>query len=209
MKRTLVVLAVCAATIAATAAAATETLTLTASPTTVTYGKTTTLSGQLTPAQANQNVTIEAQQCGTAAFKKITNVKTNATGVYTTTVMPAMGTTYRATLRSAQSPTVLVKVRPLVKLTRQARRSFTASVTAGSTLVGKSLVFQRFSTLRHKWVRVKNVTLTTAVNGTKPTVVSSVSFHSKVRARTRVRVLLTLAQAQPCYVSAHSNTVRA
>jgi hypothetical protein len=43
----------------------------------------------------------------------------------------------------------------------------------------------------------------------KPAVVTSASFRSKVRARTRVRAVLLLAQAQPCYVGAKSNVVRA
>jgi hypothetical protein len=211
MKRTLAALAAIAvAALAAAAAAAPSTLTLAAAPTVVVYGQTTTLSGQLTPAQANQNITIQAQTCGSTNFKKATTVKTNSTGAYTATVTPTAQTTYKATEHGETSNLVVVKVRPAVKLTRVASRSFSVGITAGQSLVGKSIVFQRYARLRHRWVRVKNVTLTTATPGSpRPTVVTSAAFRARVARRARVRAVLTLAQAQPCYVSAKSNVVRA
>jgi hypothetical protein len=211
MKRTLATTTAAAvAALAAAASAATPTLTLAAAPTVVAYGKTTTLTGQLTPPQANQNINIQAQTCGTTNFKKATTVKSAANGSYTATVTPTVQTTYKATLHSNSSSPVVVKVAPVLKLTRVAPRSFSVAVTAGQSLVGKSIVFQRYVRLRHRWVRVKNVALTTMTPGSpKPAIVTSASFRSKVRARTRVRALLLLAQAQPCYISAKSNSVRA
>jgi hypothetical protein len=210
MKRMLVVAALAAAAVAAGAIAAPSTLTLTANPTIVTYGKTTVLTGQLNPAQANQNITIQAATCpANTTFKKTATVKTTSTGAFTSTLTPTAMTTYQATLHQSSSPTVVVKVKPVVKLTRPARGSFAVTVTAGASLVGKSLTIQRYSTLRHKWLRVKKVALTTTANGTKPTVISSATFKSKLAKKTRVRALLTLAQAQPCYIGATSNTVRA
>src|ERR1051325_2941547 len=132
MKRTLATATAAAvAALAAAASAATPTLTLAAAPTLVTYGATTTLTGQLTPAQANQNITIQAQACGTTNFKKATTVKTAANGSYTAAFTPTAKTTYKATLHAASSSPVVVKVRPVVKLTRVASRSFSVAVTAG------------------------------------------------------------------------------
>lgn len=210
MKRMLVAAALAAATVAAVATAATSTLTLTANPTTVTYGKMTVLTGQLAPAQANQNIAIEAAICpANTTFKRSTSVKTTSTGTFTATVTPTAMTTYKATLHQTESPAIVVKVRPVVALKRLARGSYSVTVTTGASLVGKSVTIQRYSTLRHRWLRVKNVALTKMTNGTKPTVMSSATFKAKLKARTRVRALLPLAQAQPCYVSAKSNTVRA
>jgi hypothetical protein len=210
MKRTLALAVFVAAAVAAVATAATSTLTLTANPTTVTYGKTTVLTGQLTPAQANQNIAIQAAICPTnTTFKRSTAVKTASTGAFTATVTPTAMTTYKATLHQTESPAVVVKVKPVVALKRVARGSYSVSVTAAASLVGKSLTIQRYSTLRHRWLRVKKVALTTMTNGTKPTVITSATFKSKLKRRTRVRALLPLAQAQPCYVGATSNTVRA
>jgi hypothetical protein len=195
---------------AVAAAAPPSTLTLSASPLVVVYGKTTTLSGHLMPAKANQNVVAQAQECGKTAFTRVDTVKTNSTGAYSVVVTPAAGTAYRASFKNATSPTVNVTVRPLVQLVRLARGSYTAKVTAGQALTGKAVLFQRYSKLRKRWLQVKRVVLTTATPAaTKPTVVTSASFRAKAPLRARVRLLLSVAQAAPCYLSARSNVLRA
>jgi hypothetical protein len=205
-------IAVTATGILAAAAGATtqDTLSLTANPTVVVYGKTTVVSGTLTPAKANQNITIQAQECGRPNYAKVTTTKTSSTGAFTATATPTVMTTYQAREKSTVSSTVVVKVMPVVQLSRVARGSFTTKVTAGESLTGKVVTFQRYSKLKKRWVRVKRVTLTTATAGTtKPTMITSASFKAKVTRRTRVRVVLTTAQASPCYVGATSNIVRA
>jgi uncharacterized protein YjdB len=209
MKRTLIAAALAAAAVTTGATAASSTLTLAASTPIVTYGKTTVLTGQLTPAQANQNININAQACPATTFKKTANVKTAATGAFTATVTPTTMTTYKASLKNSESPTVVVKVKPVVRITRVKRGSFTATVTAGLDLKGKTLVFQRYAKLRKRWVQVKKVTLTTSTPGpAKPTVISSAAFKAKVARLARVRLLLSTAQAAPCYVTTKSNVVR-
>jgi hypothetical protein len=210
--RTLIAIT-CAAVgaLAATAGAATQdTLSLSANPTLVVYGKTTVVSGTLAPAKANQNVTVQGQECGKPNYAKVATAKTSSTGAYTATVTPTVNTNYQAKLKATLSSVVAVKVVPVVQLTRVARGSFTVKVTAGQSLTGKTVVFQRYSKVKKRWVRVKRVTLTTATAGTpKPTMVTSSSFKAKVARTTRVRVLLTTAQASPCYVGTRSNVVRA
>ena len=209
MKRTLVATALGAAAVTAGATAASSTLTLAANPLTVAYGKTTVLTGQLTPAQANQNISINAQACPATTFKKTATVKTASTGAFTATVTPAAMTTYKASLHNSDSPTVVVKVKPMVTIKRVKRGSFTATVTAGLDLKGKALLFQRYAKLRMRWVQVKKVTLTSSTPGpAKPTVISSASFNAKVARLARVRLMLSTAQAAPCYVTTTSNVVR-
>jgi hypothetical protein len=197
--------------LAATAGAATQdTLSIAANPTLVVYGKTTVLSGTLSPAKANQNVTVQGQECGKPNYAKVATVKTTSTGGFTATVTPTVATIYQAKLRATVSSTVAVKVKPLVQLVRVARGSYTANVTAGQSLTGKAVFFQRYSKLKQRWVQVKKVVLTTATAGTaKPTTVTSANFTAKVARRARVRLLLSAPQAAPCYVSATSNVVRA
>ena len=212
MKRTLAAAAVVAAAVAAVAAQAAppQSVTLAANPTVVVYGKTTTLTGQITPAAADTKITIQGQACGSTAYKNVTTTKTVANGTYTVTVTPTTQTNYKAVAKPVESPAALVRVRPAVVLTRLAARSFSVSVTAAQSFVGKSVVFQRYSKLRRKWIRVKNVTLTTSAPGTPhPAVNTTAKFSSRVRARTRVRILMPLAQTQPCYLSAKSNVIRA
>jgi hypothetical protein len=209
MKISAAITIIATAALASTATAAAPALTLTASPTTVLYGKTVTLSGALTPVKANQQITITGLACGTTKAVNVARVKTTATGTYSTTVTPAVGTSYQATQKATKSAPVMVDVRPVVVIKRVKRGSFTAEITAGSDLKGKTVLFQRYATARKRWVQVKKVTLATSTPGpTKPTVISSASFKAKVARRARVRLLFSKAQAAPCYVTATSNVVR-
>jgi hypothetical protein len=198
-----------AALAAAATAAAPVTVTLAASAATVAYGKPVTLSGVLSSQRANQAVAIQATECGSTRAVKVATVKTAANGAYTTPVTPAAATTYQATFKNVKSSTVAVAVKPVLQLTRLARGSYTAKVTVGKTLKGKAVLFQRYSTLRKRWVQVKRVVLTTEAPGTaKPTVIDSASFRSKVALKKRVRLMISTAQAAPCFLSATSNVVR-
>jgi len=207
--RILAAAAVVGAALAAAATAAAVTLTLTATPPTVAYGKAVTLSGVLSTHKANQQVKIIATECGTTSAKTAATVKTNATGAYTTSVTPTVGTTYQASQKSIKSPTVAVTVAPVLKLVRVSRGSYSVTVTAALNLKGKAILFQRYSKIRKRWVQAKRVLLTTSTPGTKPTIVTSVSFTAKVAKGARVRATISKTQAAPCYIAATSNSVRA
>ena len=208
--KTLVAVCIAAAAVTAAAVAAPPiTVTMTATPTTVAYGQKVAFSGQVSTKKANQQVGIEAVACGTTSAKKEASVKTVANGNYTASVTPTIGGTYRATFKNGTSQPVVISVKPLVQLKRVKRGSFTASVTAGQSLTGKFVLFQRYKKLKKRWVQVKRLALKTAAPGTKPTVVSSVAFTSKVRAGTRVRAMISKAQAGPCYLPATSKSLRA
>ena len=199
-----------AALAAAATAAAPVTVTLAASAPVVGYGKPVTLSGVLSSQRANQAIGVEATECGTTKAVKIATVKTVTKGAYTTPATPAAATTYQATFKNVKSPTVAVAVKPVLQLIRIARGSYAAKVTVGKTLKGKAVLFQRYSTLRKRWVQVKRVVLTTEAPGTaKPTVVDSAAFRAKVALRARVRLLISTVQAAPCFLTATSNVVRA
>jgi hypothetical protein len=210
--RVLITLAVTAVGVLAASAGATTqaTLSIAANPTIVVYGKTTVVSGTLSPAKANQNVTVQGQECGKPNYAKVATAKTSTSGAYTATVTPTVATNYQAKLKALVSSAVAVKVKPVAQLVRVARGSFTVKVTAGQSLTSKTVLFQRYSTLKRRWLNVKKVTLTTATAGTpKPTTITSASFKSKVARRVRVRGVLSTAQAAPCYIAATSNVVRA
>ncbi|MFL5921249.1 MAG: hypothetical protein ACJ75Q_13470 [Gaiellaceae bacterium] len=208
--KTFVAVCIAAAAVAAAAVAAPPvTLTLTANPTSVAYGKPVAFSGQVSTKKANQQVVLEGTACGAKSATKAATVKTTANGNYTVSVTPALGTTYRANFKNGTSQAVVISVKPLLELKRVSRGSFTANVTAGQALTGKFVLFQRYKKLRKRWVQVKRLALKTSVPGTKPTVVSSVSFKSKLRVGTRVRVMISKAQAAPCYLPATSKSIRA
>jgi hypothetical protein len=208
--KTLAAVCIASGTVAAAALALPPvTVTLTVVPTVVTYGKPVALSGQVSTKQANQQVVIQGTACGSTKPAKAANVKTTANGMYAVSATPALKTTYRASFKNGTSQPVVVTVKPALELKRVARGSFTASVTAGQALTGKFVLFQRYKKLKKRWVQVKRLALKTSVAGTKPTVVSSVSFKSRLRAGTRVRVMISKAQAAPCYLAAASKSIRA
>jgi hypothetical protein len=209
--RTFVAAATAGAALAGVAGAAPPvTMTLVASAPSVAYGGPVTLSGQISTKQANQQVTIKKTECGSTKQVKAAAVKTGANGTFSTPVKPTLGTSYVGNFKNGVSPVVAITVRPVLQLKRVARGSFTAKATAGQALTGKFVSFQRYKKLTKRWVQVKRVKLGQAVPGTaKPTMVSSVSFRSKVALRTRVRVLISAVQAAPCYVKAASKSIRA
>jgi hypothetical protein len=194
---------------AATAATLATTLTLTATPTTVAYGKSVALSGVLSTHKANQNVKVNATECGQKTPKTLGTVKTNTTGAYTISATPTVNTSYQASQKTTNSPAVAVTVAPGVKLVRVKRGSYTISVSSAMDFKGKAVLFQRYSKKRKRWVQVKRLLLATTTAATKPTLVSSVAFTAKVAKGVRVRAALTKAQAAPCYIAATSNSVRA
>jgi hypothetical protein len=211
MTKILTAVAVTGAALAAAAtAAAPVTVTLAANATVLDYGKPVTVSGTLSSQKANQAIAIQATECGSTKATKAATVRTTTNGAYTSPVTPALATSYQATYKTAKSAAVAVTVRPLLQLTRVKRNSYTAKVTAGRSLKGKAILFQRYSKLRKRWVQVKRVVLLTEAPGTaKPTIVATASFGAKAPLRARVRLLISTAQAAPCYLTATSNIVRA
>jgi plastocyanin len=200
----------------ATVAAAPATVSLAAKPATVTYGGPATLSGTLSTQQAGAKVDILAQNCGETPFKVLTTVTTTTGGAFSAPVTPARNTVFQAHYKAgpvdATSANATVKVRPRAALRRVRANRFSASVTAADSLVGKALALQRYVVATHRWSTVKTVLLKTQAASATPvagSIVSRATFGAKVKAGTRVRVVLPPAQTGACYVAARSSTIRA
>jgi len=210
MKKLFLLTAVSAAlAVPAALLAATPTVTLQAAPAIVTYGGAVSLSGALSSQRTGQSITVEAQPCGQTAFKKLSSVKTVANGAFTTSEKPTMNTSYRAHFKSSTSPAMLVKVHPLLTLTRVSAGKFTAKAGAGQSFVGKYVAFQRYKSSIRKYVTVKRVTLTKVNPGVAPTQVSYANFRSTIKRGTKVRISMPQSQVGTCYVPANSASVKA
>jgi plastocyanin len=186
-------------------------LSLTAAPALVRYGGQSTLSGQLATGLANQRIDIFAQECGAASSTRLTTVTTTANGSYTFAVQPRKNTTYESRFRALRSTQVLVKVRPRVTLRKLAPRRFRVTVLAAESYAGKFVLFQRYSSTQRRWVRVRSVALVaggTLMTPINPTTVSKAAFRSRIKARLRVRALLTQTQAGGCSAASASATIR-
>jgi plastocyanin len=177
----------------------------------VTYGGKTTLSGSISSGQANQKLTVNAQPCGQSTFTALTTLTTGTGGAYSYVAQPTVITTYQVRWKSATSPAVTVRVRPRVRLRKVAPRKFRVAVSAAQSFAGRTATFQRYSTLRRRWVVVRRLTLRAAGATTlpiNPTAVSRRTFRARVGAGLRVRVLLPKAQVGACYAAGVSNVVR-
>lgn len=186
-------------------------VTLGSSKRVVTYGAKTMLSGSISSGQANQKVTVNAQPCGQSTFTALTTLTTATGGAYSYAAQPKVITTYQVRWKSTVSAATTVKVRPRVRLRKLAPRKFRVAVSAAQSFAGKTAAFQRYSTLRQRWVVVRRFTLRAAGATTlpiNPTAVSRRTFRARVRSGLRVRVLLPKAQVGECYAAGVSNVVR-
>jgi plastocyanin len=184
---------------------------LTAAPPAVVYGKSTTLSGLVSNLAAGQTVTIDAMECGKTGFTRFASVMSATNGSWSAPATPTLSTVYEAHWKTTKSAQLTEKVVPAVALKRVRAGRFSASVTAAQSFVGKYVVLQRYVRSRRAWKTVKRVALRTAKAGSPapPTMITSAGFRVRVARRTRLRLLLTQAQAGTCYAAGRSRTVKA
>src|SRR5262245_12049478 len=182
---------------------------LKAVPALVKYGAAGTLSGAVSSLAAGETVNLDAKQCGATTFTRLVSVKSTANGAWSAPAKPLMNTVFRASWKNANRAEVTQSVAPLLTLKRVRAGRYTAAATAAQALTGKRLVVQRYVKSRGTWKAVKQVTLSTSKPGVAPTVRTSAAFGLRVRRGTKLRTLLSAAQAGPCYAAARSAAIRA
>jgi hypothetical protein len=180
-------------------------ITLNASASVVVYGHSATLSGTVA-GSSNDTVTILARPGVARTLQTIGTTTTDANGSFSKTVTPRMRTVYMAKALGSQSDSLVVNVRPGLRLRHIVGGSLAVSVTAAKSFVGRYVTVQAFVNAR--WTTVKRVFLTKRSFGASPTIFSTASFRLTVRHGLKVRAFLTLSQSGPNYTSATSNTVR-
>jgi plastocyanin len=182
---------------------------LAVAPRLLTFGGKVTLTGTIANQKVGEQVAVEAQQCGATAFAKVTTLTTTTGGAYSYAVQPLKNTTYRVTYKNASSTTVAVRVRPRITLGKVAPHRFTVRVRAADSFAGKGIAVQRFNTVTKRWVLVRSAILRPSSGVVAPTVQSAVTYTLTVKARTRVRVIMSQASVGSCYAAGLSNAVLA
>ncbi len=182
------------------------TVSLAAAPQMVVYGAKVELSGKTSPADAGTSVDIMAQANGETTFTKVATVVTNAGGVFTASVTPEIGTSYRADFKSGgttfSSGVQVIEVRPNVVLTlrfvKNGKAYFVTKATSGTSYAGANLKVQRQNRLGG-WTTLRTVTLGSA---------SSVRFVVKLPSGiSKFRTTMTAAQAGAGYLANMSEVV--
>jgi plastocyanin len=184
-----------------------ETLTLAGTPPVVVYGGKVTLTGTLSSKTVGASVDVMAQQCGQNAATKTTTVQTIAGGTFTAVVSPLANTTYTVRSKAVTSNAVTAKEKPQLRLAKLAAHRYSVRVLAAESFAGKFASFERYNAALSRWVTVKQAVLRANSTGTAPTVISSATFRSTIKARLKVRIIMTQAQAGTCYLAGVSNAI--
>jgi hypothetical protein len=197
--------AVAGGTAAAAWGASPVSVTIAAKPDVVVYGGQSTLSGTVSDQKTGTKVTVAQRACTATSSKNATSANTTTGGSWSATVSPLMQTAYQAKAKSGESPSLTVQVRPRITLAKVARHRFRVRVYAAQSFAGKIVVFQRYSRLLRRWVRVKRVALVQVATGPGPTIVSGRTFRSRIRRHRRA--IVQLPQVGTCYLSGASNMI--
>ncbi|MBA2633626.1 MAG: cupredoxin domain-containing protein [Chloroflexi bacterium] len=186
---------------------AAATLTLAVKPQLIVYGGRVTLTGTLSNQKVGENVDVLAKPCGQAAATKLTTVQTTTGGAFSAVVRPLKNTVYTVKVKSTTSPSVAAKVRPRLRLRKLAPQRYSLRVFAARSFAGRYGTFQRYNGTLRRWVKVKRVLVRANGTGVAPTVISSVTFRSSIRARLKIRVVLPQLQVGSCYRPGRSNVI--
>lgn len=177
-------------------------------PGAVVYGGKVTLSGTLADKQSGESLQVLALQCGATNATALATIKSTTGGAFTYTAQPLRQTAYSVRAKSSDSTAATAKVAPQVRLSKVGRHRYALRVSAAESFAGKSATFQRYSRTKKRWVKVRLVLLKADTTGVAPTVNTSATFRSGIKARQRVRVTLGAKQVGACYLAGRSNTIR-
>ena len=180
---------------------------LVAQPQLVGYGSATTLAGGVSTQKQGEKVSILAGPCGQNPSTPAVSLETGSGGTFNAPVKPTVTTLYQARFKNATSGVVAVRVRPAVRLRKVGARRYSVRATAAQSFAGRIAVFQRRRSTG-AWTALRRVTLRQVATGAPPTIVSGATFRARVRAGSRVRIVLPQSQVGACYVAGVSNTIR-
>lgn len=172
-----------------------------------------TLLGSVASGKANEDVTIEAKECGQTSFRGITVTHTHEGGGWSLQYRPAMNTTLRAVWKDAKSTPVSIQERAWIQLGSRQRPgkglAFEVEISAKHQFWRRHVVVQRFERRLGRWTDIKKVVLTdTAAQGGSSYVWSSGEFRLFVPRGTLIRAVFPFSQARPCYLTGYSNQLR-
>lgn len=198
-----------ALTAAATAVAAAPSITIALEPTVITIAtgsesSTALLSGSV-QGSSNEDVVVEARECGSSSFNPVTRLRTDRSGLFHEPMAPLIRTTYRVRAGGSVSRTVTAQTRPAIRFTQLSANRYNVWTIAMRFFRGAKGRFERFNRASGKWVLVRRATLQ---RGSAPKganwAYSEVTFRSRVPKGTLVRFVLPRNQVGPCYLAGYS-----
>lgn len=186
-----------------------EQVTIAARPTIAPPDHSVTLFGSVDNGRQNEEVEIQAKDCGQSFFRVVAGARTREGGGWSTEFFPGITTTLRAVWKGQASPQVTVRQRAMLRFVSlpSNRTRFRVSVVARAQFWRRNVTIQRFDRRLGRWERFRSVVLTEqAAPGAF--VWTSGVFTARLPRGTQLRAVLPASQAGPCYLSGTSLTVR-
>ncbi|HLX77543.1 MAG TPA: hypothetical protein VKR27_01560, partial [Acidimicrobiales bacterium] len=177
------------------------------SPGVTVYGHSETLSGKTSDHASGQSVQVLARSCRQAAATAVGSTTTTSGGAFSAQRHPLNNTTYSVKVKGATSNSVLAGVKPSQQLRKTSLHHFSIRVSAAASFAAKYVTFQRYNSLRRRWVNVRTVTLRRNPSGVLPTIVSAAAFTSSIARPQRVRTVFSKPEVGACYIPGISNVI--
>jgi len=191
--------------VAAPAASAPPTITLTAKIREVQGNEQFPVSGGVASGRTGEDVTIEAKECDSAApFHQIAGVQTGPSGSWSAQVGLLGGAQLRASWRGGTSDPIRIQVHPWMTLTYKGPARYFVWIRANDFFGGARAVLERRTGA--KWVAVKSFTLKRQPSFGVAS--STATVRAKVKKGTFIRVVLPKSQAGKCYLAGFTNTFK-
>ena len=170
-----------------------------------------TLFGSVDSRRAGESVTIQAKDCGLSSFRVVGGATTVEGGGWSTPFYPRISTQLRATWRDETSRPIDVRVPVSVRIYKRGNGRLGVAAWGAKSFWGKRVRIERLDRLG-RWRFARTLTLTQGLPpGGSPGVGTSGSFASfkpRLPKGTRVRAVMPVAQARPCYAAGVSEVVR-
>jgi hypothetical protein len=184
---------------AASSTAAAPSVSLQIRPSVIVYGQEVLLRGRAPHARAREHVTVLARMCSFSGAVPVRTLATRRAGAFSFRVGPTLNTTYLIAWRKQRSRRVVVRVAPHVDVDLHGTSSYRITVSAGG---GSSFAKKRALLQRHaggKWRTIRSARLVLVSPPDALTSVSSATVTAQVPRGTKLRAVLPLASARPCY----------
>jgi plastocyanin len=169
----------------------------------INYGAQVQLTGVVNNRKSGETVTLAALPADQQTKQVVATLQTTSGGAFSFNVVPQLGTTYQAQWRGAES-SVIVQVRPVIKLPPAVRGYFhfyvTAAGSADGRFAGRYVFLQRWSPALGHWLSYRKLVL-----GQHSGRIFPITYAPR-HARTSLRVLLPQDQAATGYLESWSGS---
>jgi hypothetical protein len=184
---------------AASSTAAAPSVSLQIKPSAIVYGQEVVLRGRAPHARAREQVTVLARMCSFNGAVPVRTLATHRAGAFSFRVGPTLNTTYVVSWRKHRSRRVVVRVAPHVDVDAAGGNRFRIIVSAGggASFAKKRALLQR--QVGTKWRTIRSVRLALVSPPDALTSVSSATVTARVSRGAKLRAVLPLVSASPCY----------